>query len=105
MHELVRADSDRLDRAPDQPIQALVRVRLAEQVGGLAVEDSLGRLRTVLRGQEVAEAREDDPMHRLILRRTITAEPVIPPSALSSKVVAWIRERHGPGGPTGLQNR
>jgi hypothetical protein len=49
-----------LRRPSDQPEQALVRVRLAEQVDRLAREELADEVAAVLRGDPVAEAREDD---------------------------------------------
>ncbi len=83
VHDVVDVASGQLRGATDQARQALVRIRLAQQVDGLAGEQSRGRVVAVLGSHVVPEAREDDPVHRPILR--------LPAAWPQQRSPAWIR--------------
>jgi hypothetical protein len=69
VHDLVELLAGRFGRAPDQAKEALVRVRLAEQVDRLLGEDLTREIDAVCLGEVVPVAREDDAVQNAILRR------------------------------------
>src|SRR5215211_3046850 len=77
----------------DDGEKILVRIGLGQKLNGLPFEDTLRDAGAVLGRDEVAEAREDEPVHpRAIILRCSACATLWP-------------ERLGPGGPAGLQNR
>jgi len=94
--DLVDAAPRRLGGSRDQPEQALVRVRLAEQVDRLLREDLTSQIAAVGLGQEVPKAREDNAVQAPILCRLIAALTPRGARHRGRRDVGFSAERQGP---------